>query len=106
VRGQLEFFEELRAPDDRSFRSLKLDQLLDINDSFVHVYYHGKDWSAVDLACTCKHCYQWTVCADNALVAMCFDSTLRVPDAWVQAEPACGRHEGVAEWVLAAALQG
>jgi hypothetical protein len=94
VKSQLEFFEELCAPDDQSFRSLKQDQLLDINDSFVHLYYHGKDWSAVDLACTCKHCYQWTVCADNVLVAMCFDSTLRVPDACV------------AEWVLAAALQG
>ena len=90
----MEYFKELCEPTDESFQSMKLDELLDVDDSFVHVYYHGKDWSVVDLACTCKYCYQWAVCAHSALVAMCFDSTLRVPDAWEQAEPGLRKARG------------
>ena len=53
-----------------------------------------KNWSVVEMACTCKTCFQYCVCADTVLVGMCFDTKLSVPDRWEQAEQSLRKARG------------
>ncbi len=52
VARQKQIYRKLCEPTDQSFLLLKLGDLLDVHDSFIHLYYQSKDWSVVD---TCKN---------------------------------------------------
>ena len=41
----------------------------------------------MDVSCTCKHCYKWTVCGHSTLLGMCFNAELTVPTKWEQVSP-------------------
>ena len=73
---------------------MTLDQFLDVERSYLLLEAREKNWSAVDICCTCKTCYQYCVCADTVLIGMCFDPTLSVPDKWEQAEPSLRKARG------------
>ncbi len=81
-----EAFEQLIDESNRNYESLSLDELLDVNDSFIMIDARPKTWSVVPAACSCAQCFKMCVCADNVLLGMCFDQSLKVPTAWEQAE--------------------
>ena len=87
IAPQLDTYTRLLLPADQSYMSLSLDNLLDVDGSFLHIDARGKEWSAVAMACSCRTCYKYTVCGDSVLLGMCFDTTLKVPVNWEQAEP-------------------
>ena len=94
IAPQLETYTRLLLPADQSYRSMSLDNLLDVNGSFLHIDARGKEWSAVAIACSCRTCYKYTVCGDSILLGMCFDKKLKVPVNWEQAEPCLRKARG------------
>ena len=94
MKEQLVVYCKLLNKTDESYVNLTLDDLLDVNDSFLHIDAREKDWSAIDLACCCKRCYKWTVCSHTTLVGMCFIFGLNVPGKWEQAEPSLRKARG------------
>ena len=70
MKEQLTAYVSLAKAEDDSFREMTLDQLLDINDSFLYLEAREKDWSVIDMACTCKRSYKWAACCHSALVGL------------------------------------
>lgn len=91
---QLEVFTRLIMEEDESYRSMSLDELLDVNESYLVLSARAKTWSAVALACSCKTCYKFCVCGDTALLGMCFNDSLSVPLEYMQAEPGLRKARG------------
>ncbi len=91
---QLDTYTRLMLPEDQSYTSLSLDDLLDVDGSFLHIDACGKEWSAVAIACSCRTCYKYSVCGDSVLLGMCFDAKLKVPGNWEQAEPSLRKARG------------
>jgi hypothetical protein len=94
IKTQLEDYVKLCKDDDESFVNIRLDQLLDLKDSFVYLMAREKEWSAVDLACKYKRCYKWTVCAHNTLIGLIVKPDLIIPEKAEQAEPRLRKARG------------
>ena len=94
IAPQLDTYTRLLVQADESYKSMSLDDLLDVNSSFLHIDARGKEWSAVAIACSCRTCYKYTVCGDSVLLGMCFDTKLKVPLNWEQAEPSLRKARG------------
>jgi hypothetical protein len=94
VNERADAFEQLIDESNRNYESLSLDELLDVNDSFIMIEARPKTWSVVPAACSCAHCFKMCVCAHNVLLGMCFDQSLKVPTAWEQAEPSMRKARG------------
>ncbi len=94
IAPQLDTYTRLLLPEDQSYMSLSLDNLLDVDGSLLHMDARGKEWSEVALACSCRTCYKYTVCGDSILLGMCLDKKLKVPVNWEQAEPSLRKARG------------
>ena len=94
IAPQLDTYTRLMLKGDQSYMSLSLDDLLDVDESFLHIDARGKEWSAVSIACSCKKCYKYTVCGDSVLLGMCFNAKLKVLGNWDQAEPSLRKARG------------
>jgi hypothetical protein len=98
VRAEVEQYAEvflaLYSEDDESHREMTLSEVLDAAETFHVVNYRQEEWSAVDVSCSCKRGYKWTLCGHSTLVSMLFYDELVVPAVWDQASPSLRKARG------------